>query len=216
MRSKLAAIIQARRSSTRFHDKIFKKIGDRFMIDHVIDRVKEAGVENIIIATSHMDYDSDIIEDVAVRNGVNFSAWQYDWNVLSRFVKTCKEHDVTDVIRVCSDNPFLNPEALRHMVDVWKLNDFDYLGYWHGDKPAINQPLGVFAEIVKAKSLEIADEFLEVTQMPEREHVTKAMVDGKFGDVPRWLPSNYKGPNLSVDTKEDLRRVSNWYAISKY
>jgi len=92
----------------------------------------------------------------------------------------------------------------------------EYLGYWHGDKPAIQKPLGVFAEIVKAKSLEIADEFLEVTQMPEREHVTKAMVDGKFGDVPRWLPSNYKGPNLSVDTKEDLRRVSNWYAISNY
>ena len=56
-------IIQARMGSSRLPGKVMKKIEDKVVLDHVIDRVSRAkNIRNVIICTSTLEQDNIIFE----------------------------------------------------------------------------------------------------------------------------------------------------------
>jgi len=184
---RLGAIIQVHRGSTRLPGKAYKLLGDKPMIDHVVDRVKEAGIDKIVLATNHTKYDYDMCEDAAIRNEVLHSHWCKDWDVLGRLVKAAKEHGITRVIRVCSDNPFLNTYSLQRLVHCWK--DSDVIEFKHR-----NAIRGYTFNV-----LERAEKATEYKPSILREHV-KIIVDHSILQLKE-----------SIDTQEDFDKVRDWY-----
>ena len=65
-------IIEARTGSTRFPNKVIKKIGNLTLLDYLIDRVKyQNQIKKIIIATTKKKKDNKIIK-IAKKNKINF------------------------------------------------------------------------------------------------------------------------------------------------
>jgi spore coat polysaccharide biosynthesis protein SpsF (cytidylyltransferase family) len=120
------------------------------------------------------------------------------------------------VVRVCADNPLIWPGGIDALVEVaQKDTEAEYVGYEMapGD-PAILHANGWFAEVVRVGALRRLD-FMLAREHPEREHVTQGLYTRAGIFQCRWLPTpewyGAEAPqNVSIDTPDDLRRVSDW------
>ena len=193
---RFGAIIQARMGSTRLPGKVLKKIGDKTILEHVVTRVREAGIQRIIIATSHRHIDEKL-KEWAMALGCYFYAGCHEDNVLGRTIDAAEKYNLKHIMRVCADNPFLEWRYMTYLWKVWsELDDSErsYLTYSQFKKGC-----GVFTEIYNVAYLYSMREHLKPSSVP-----------------PIYLESHYKGPCLSIDTQEDLKRVRKWYENSKY
>ena len=63
MRIKITAIIYSRLNSRRLFKKGLIKIGNKYLLEHVIDRVKKiVNIDQIILATTQSKIDSKLVE----------------------------------------------------------------------------------------------------------------------------------------------------------
>jgi len=97
-------IIQARMGSSRLPGKIMKKIEDKTVLDHVIDRVSKATkIRHVIICTSTMEQDNIVFEHCKSRNIKCFRGSEL--NVLNRYYETAKFYGSETIVRLTSDCP---------------------------------------------------------------------------------------------------------------
>lgn len=152
----------------------------------------------VIVATSTNGID-DEIEKWCVTQRVPVSRGS-EKNVLERFVQTAKKFGLEQVVRVCSDNPFINPKLI---LDLLKLQDgsYDYISYRVSGIPAIKTHYGIFAELARLTALETE---LQSGLMHSREHVTTGLyeqADYKRKWIDIALPEDIR---LTIDTEDDF------------
>jgi spore coat polysaccharide biosynthesis protein SpsF len=105
---KIAIIIQARTGSTRLANKMLKPFyQNQTILQIIIENLKRDIDLPIILATTNNPND-DCLEQVAEENGI-FCFRGSEENVLQRFIDAAHQYQVDVIIRVCADNPFLNP-----------------------------------------------------------------------------------------------------------
>src|SRR5690606_7809253 len=94
-------------------------------------------------------------------------------DVLSRFIAAIDEHNAGAVVRICADNPFIDPSLIDRLVTTAERPPgYDYLSYCsQSGLPVILSPLGVFSEWCTAEALRTAHR--EATDPADREHVTR-------------------------------------------
>jgi len=107
-------VLAGGRSSRLGHDKIFKTVGDRNLLDLVIDCVTPLSQETILVAASNNNLTcSDrypalkIVTDVQPGKGPL-------GGIYTGLLASKSWHNLV----VASDMPFLNPELLRYMIQV--------------------------------------------------------------------------------------------------
>ena len=124
--SKISVIIQARSNSSRLKNKIFKKIGKYTLIEWVIKRVKKCKVKEIILATSKNKNDTKL-KEICNKENVKFFSGD-EKNVLKRFIDAAKFYNVKTIIRVCADNPFVDPDEINFLIKKFNIakNKSDY------------------------------------------------------------------------------------------
>ena len=124
--SKISVIIQARSNSSRLKNKIFKKIGKYTLIEWVIKRVKKSKVKEIILATSKNKNDTKL-KEICNKENVKFFSGD-EKNVLKRFIDAAKFYNVKTIIRVCADNPFVDPDEINFLIKKFNIakNKSDY------------------------------------------------------------------------------------------
>ena len=102
----LGIIIQARSNSSRLPNKVvlpfYKNKG---ILELIIEKLKNTNYK-IFIATT-INKDDDVIEQIALKNNLQYFRGS-EKNVLSRFIRIAQENNLKYVLRVCSDNPFIN------------------------------------------------------------------------------------------------------------
>lgn len=201
-----AIVIQARTGSTRLKDKVVAPLaGQLCILDIIILRLtkKFPGIP-VVVATTTNECDS-IIAGISERHGITcFRGDEQD--VLRRFVDCCTVNRFENfVVRVCSDNPFLDTGLLADLMQEAD-SDTDYLCHTVDQVPAMQTHFGFFAEIVKVAALKTA---AEMTNDPlYREHVTNYIYTHpdlfhvKFLEVPELAAHPYV--RLTIDTKEDF------------
>jgi spore coat polysaccharide biosynthesis protein SpsF (cytidylyltransferase family) len=202
-------IIQARLGSSRFPNKILAGLDGKAILQHVIERARQATtLDNLIIATDRES--SRVLEPWCQLHGIK-CLWVDDErasdDVLYRFAELCRSLPGSRVIvRICGDNPRLWPEGIDELIRNISL--VDYVGYEWNDKPAILCPNGVFAEAFWTSSLFRLDKKLRLDS-PWREHVTRGFYEQPHNYRCRFLPapSWYNGERLSVDWPADLERL---------
>jgi len=204
----LTAVIQARISSTRLPAKVLKEIGDRPMLECVVNQVSHAKkIDHIILATSTNKGDLAIVDLARSLDVQFFRGSEYD--VLDRYYRCAEQFALKDVVRITSDCPLIDPQIIDRTIEFYETGKYDYVNNFTDE----DFPNGSSLEILSRNALFRAWE----SSLPDdREHVTPYITKNpQYFKIGTQLVKKYPDAYLSVDTKEDLERVRDIYSKIK-
>ena len=198
----IGIIIQARMGSTRLPGKILKKINDRVLLAHIIDRL--SGLRNkvtVVVATSELERDN-VVEQWCNEHKVKCFRGDEE-NVLKRYYDCATIYSFNHVVRMTADNPFPDIEELDKLIDyhIRENNDFS--------ENFSQLPIGVGAEIFSFNTL--ADDMKNASQQHHFEHVDEYILENisqyKTGTLNVPEHKNHPDVRLTVDTEEDYKKA---------
>lgn len=204
MKPLVVAIVQARMGSTRFPGKMLAKLREIAILDWVLRRLKRARrVDRVILATS-TDSKDDILEELAEECGVAVFRGS-EGDVLGRFAQAAQQSRADLVVRVCADNPFVDPGEIDRLIEHFETHPADYACN-HQDRLGSRYADGFGAEIFKATLLETLNR--SVMDSREREHVTLHLWENSknfhLTAVPAPPELSFPELRFDVDRPEDL------------
>ena len=194
-----AVIVQARMGSVRSPGKINYRLLDEPMLAYQIKRLQIGGIDNIIIATTCLLEDNRT-EAIAKEAGAScFRGSQND--VLARYLACCQKFEVKNAIRVGGDDPLIDPEGIKVLIDTHKECKSDLVYASHSE----GWIYGTAAELITSKSLILACEAAESAS--DREHVVSFLKQSELFSKTAVTPEISMRRSdifLSVDYQEDL------------
>src|SRR5574344_3094459 len=211
-------IIQARLGSTRLPGKILLPFSEnKSIIEILLSKLNSISSNaKIIVATSN-DTSNDKLVDAIKNQAVIYRGSEND--VLNRFICAAENNSIDRIIRICSDNPFIDIDGLKQILDVAKTTDADYVGFQINGKPSIQTHFGFWAEYVTLNSLKRVAQITNDSLW--HEHVTNYIYfHPEKGFKIKWLstPTFINGRNdirLTIDTKEDFKSAKAIYHALK-
>ena len=201
------AIIQSRMGSQRLPGKMMSKIGNYTLIDWVIRRLKKSKLVNkIILATSNKKKDI-VFKNISKKFKIDFFAGK-ESDVLGRFVNSVKKIKKGNIIRICADNPFIDPFQVDKLISFYLRNKFDYVCN-HQNRLNSMYADGFGAEIFSLELLRKVNTL--AVSKKHREHVTLYIWKNKkkFKIHSLKASKNLAYPHLTfdIDTLEDLIEI---------
>jgi spore coat polysaccharide biosynthesis protein SpsF len=205
--STVVLVVQARLGSTRFPGKMLAPLGGRPLISWVLERVvRSREVADVIVATTDSPEDDPLVAAIAGYPVAVFRGSADD--VLARFADALAGTDAEHVVRVCADNPFVDPDCIDALIreHIRTASEYMFNHRPHGECDYVD---GLGAEIIERDVFDRLSR--EATRREHREHVTLAIVDGTIRAQGRGMraPEALRHPEvrLDVDTPEDLHRL---------
>ncbi len=207
-KKKIIAIIQARMGSTRLHGKMLLNIGNKPMLQHVIERIKKSQlIIRVIVATSCKEQDKPIVALAERLKTECFAGDEED--VLKRFYDAAKKYSADIIVRIPGDEPFIDPMLVDKGIKTHLSSNSDYTS------TIINRKLikGLDFEIF---NFEVLEKLNSAAKSPsEREHVTAYIINNPLQfkitacdfDKKYWISA----VSLCVDTAEDIKNLNNLY-----
>jgi spore coat polysaccharide biosynthesis protein SpsF (cytidylyltransferase family) len=214
---KAVVVIQARMGSTRLPGKILREIAGRPMLEHVVERVREADQVGLVAVATTTGPEDDRLEawgaahDVPVYRGSEL-------DVLDRYYQTVSalrgqvDLERAPIVRITSDCPLIDAALIDEAVELQARTGADYVS----NKVRPTLPIGEDIEVFLFAGLEQA--WREAKQDYERVHVTpyfyrnpekfrlEALVAEDGGD--------YTAHRWTVDTPEDLAFMNALHAAA--
>ena len=162
---KVVTIVQVRMGSTRLPGKVMMDIAGKPMLQHIVERLQRSRrTDSIVLATTTLKED-DLLENFA--SGVNLACYRGEvQDVLGRYYGAATQHHAEVIVRICGDNPLIDPQVIDKVISEHLGSDNDYTS--NTIKPTY--PLGLNVEVLNYDVLEKAHR--EAKQDDEREHVT--------------------------------------------
>ena len=180
---KILAITQARTGSTRFPNKILKKIGHETLLSIHINRIKKANkINSIIVATTNKKND-DVIKQQADKLNVECFRGDED-DVLDRFYQAATTHNPDFVVRLTSDCPLIDPILIDEIIEATINSNVDYCSNTLIESFPDGQDIEVFTYSALKKA------WKESVLKSEREHVTP------------FMKKNFKSINIHSNSME--------------
>ena len=200
-------VIQARLGSRRFPEKMLADLGGRPLIEWVVVRVRRSSlVDRVVVATTTESLDDRLVNECK-RLNVEVRRGPAD-DVLRRFVEAVTNDPADSVVRVCADNPFVDPACIDLAIKEFRARGAEYV-YNHRPLNVCDYADGFGVEVVGRELLERLDD-LQLSQA-HREHVTLAIADGTVTAAIYGCPAppELARPELrfDVDEPEDLDRL---------
>jgi len=193
--NKLGIIIQARSGSKRFPKKIFQIIGKKSILEHVISRLKKIKLKKKIIIATTKHNDDRIIKNIAKKNKCEFFFGSEN-NVLQRFYLAAKKFKICNIVRICADSPFIDPEIIKKAVNEFKKGNFDVISNTYRR----TYPKGMSVEVFSLPALKKASFFAK--SKAEKEHITKVF---------------YKYPNLfKIKNLKNNKQLADYSFVIDY
>lgn len=201
---KIAAIIEARMSSTRLPGKHLKLILGKPVLGLLIERITRVDLIDEIIITTTINEKDKIFEDLAKKNGVKcFRGSESD--VLDRVLKAAQMVKADIIVETLGDCPLIDPAIITRCIKTFLIGDYDYVAN------ALEQtfPNGFDVQVYPTQILKEVD---KLTRDPlDREHVTRYI----YNHSKKYKIKNIKAkgelywPELAVtlDTNEDYKLI---------
>lgn len=204
--------------STRFPGKILKQFyGGKVLLEILLENLHKVDVAKVIVATS-VNKNNDQLEAFLLKKGeIVYRGSEND--VIDRFIKAAESNDVDGIVRICSDNPFMDWYGVVQLVEKARRSDADYIGFCINNKPSILTHFGFWGEFVQLKALKQVAETTEVGT-PAHEHVTYHIYSHPDEYKCEWIPGPefLQGRNdirLTIDTPDDLTNALKVYSDLK-
>lgn len=204
---KIVIVTQARIGSSRFPEKVLKKLGKTTLLEQHIYRLKKSKLANDIVIATTFEIKSEKIVEIAKSNKVKYFQGSTA-DVLDRFYQSVKDLKADFVVRVTSDCPIIDANLIDQVIQLTVDNDLDY-----GANILLEEfPDGQDVEVFKFSALEKA--WNEAKLMSEREHVTpfiRKNCDFNGGTFFKALnfnsPANFNHIRMTVDELSDLETI---------
>ena len=214
----IGIIVQARMGSTRLPGKILKPFYDgKTLLETLLDNLHKVADAKVIVATSVNENNDELEVFLKEKRELVFRGSEND--VLDRYIKAAEVNSVDGIVRICSDNPFMDWHGVEQLVEKAKNSDADYIGFRINDKPSILTHFGFWGEFVRLSALKrVADTTEEGT--PAHEHVTYHIYNHPDEYRGEWIagPVFLQGRDdirLTIDTPEDLVNALKVYSDLK-
>ncbi len=205
----IGIIIQARMGSTRLPNKILKVFyGGKTLLDTVIGNLQKTGCTKIVVATS-VNPNNDELESFLHERNISIYRGAED-DVLSRFIGAAEANGIDGIVRICSDNPFLDWHGVAALIEKAKTSSADYIGYRINNTPSIKTHFGFWGEYVTLDALKRVA--ATTNEKPAHEHVTIHIYTHPEEYKCEWIecPEFLQGRNdirLTVDNIEDFQNA---------
>lgn len=195
--------------STRLPGKMLADLAGKPLLEWVLRRVQRSVRIGVTVLATTDRAEDDALAELGVRLGVPVYRGSAD-DVLARFAGAASAHRIETVVRVCADNPLIDPEACDLAVAAFAEERPDY-AFNHIHRAENDYPDGIGAEVLSADLLAHMDR--EAHAPDEREHVTRYIWN--HAEAHRILPvpcpeawrDRGRGVRLDVDSEADLARM---------
>ncbi|MBI2644468.1 MAG: glycosyltransferase family protein [Candidatus Wildermuthbacteria bacterium] len=194
----VGAIIQARMGATRLPGKVLKILGDKPVLEHVIERVKRVpSCDKIVLATT-TGQDNDALEKLGRNLGVDVYRGS-EKDVLDRYYQAAKQFNIDIIVRITADCPCLDPQIVQETIDLYRKSNYDHVS--NVQPPSL--PDGLDAEVFSFQALEKA--WREARDPLEREHVSLYLVRHPelFSHGNYVYPQDFSHLRLTLDEEAD-------------
>lgn len=212
----IGVLIQARSGSSRLPEKIMLPFyRDKCVLELLLARLKYVlpGIP-VVVATTESQSD-DVLVNMCKSNGAEFFRGSEN-NVLDRFISAATHFGFTKIVRICSDNPFLDEKALKILAESLPCSNVDYWGYAKSDNtPVVKTHWGFWCEGVSLRALKAISHATKDALYLE--HVTNYIYTFPrnfkihFQHIPIEVERNVN-IRLTLDTKEDFSVQSEIYS----
>ena len=210
----LAFIIQARVGSTRLPHKMTLPFYKNLSIFEIIINklINNFPNINIILATSINEENDVLVEKALLKGCVVFRGDEND--VLKRIYDAAINFQISRIIRVCADNPFLDILELKRLLLFINDKNLDYASFLVNGIPSIKTHFGFWAEYVTSKALL---KVMELTQeVIYHEHVTNYIYENQnLFNLDFIMPNpkikNQNNIRMTLDTINDYKILSHIY-----
>lgn len=216
MNKTIAFFIQARTGSTRLPNKVLLPFDEETSILGILIKKLQTHFSEIplVVCTSSATNDDAI---VTFCENINVTCFRgSENNVLERFIAAAKHFETEVVIRICADNPFLDVEFLKELIQFYEQNpNNDYWSFKNSfNTPVIKTHFGFFAEIVTTKALKKV--LNKTDDKLYLEHVTNYIYsNSEFNIKLKQLPSYLKNRTdlrFTIDDAEDFSLMKELYS----
>lgn len=205
--SKMVCIIQARMGSSRLPGKVLFDLAGCSMLERVVYRVSAAHnyFDDLVVATGNTS-ENDVIEEVC-----EYNHWKCirgsEHDVLNRYMHAAHTMDAKHIIRVCADDPFIDPNIVAKTILAYHKDGVEYAATETLEQ---TYPIGMAVEVMSLTALTRA--FIH-SDIPDREHVTPYIWRNKdkFNCVAVKHERDLSHIRLTVDTLNDYRRARKLY-----
>ncbi len=205
-KNKVAAIIQARMTSTRLPGKVLMNIEQKPMLWHIINRLKSSvKIDDIILAIPDTK-ENDSLEIFSKKNNIDYFRGSEE-DVLSRYYNSAKKYHAEVVVRITADCPLIDPEVVDMAIEKHLASGADYTS----NILERTFPRGLDVEVFNSKAL--AKSYKEAKESYQKEHVTPYIweLPEKFHLANIENPENFSHMRWTVDEREDLEFVREIY-----
>jgi spore coat polysaccharide biosynthesis protein SpsF len=201
----IAAIIQARMTSSRLAGKVLRPILDVPMLGRQIERVRNCKtIDQIVVATS-VHASDDVLagfcqdfDTLCIRGDLD--------DVLGRYHLAANETKADTIVRLTGDCPLSDPDVIDSLVKIHASGNFDYVS----NTIVPTYPDGLDAEICSRQVLETA--YREATVPSDREHVTPYIKNSsKFSKYNLVHTTDLSHLRWTVDEAADFELVTKIY-----
>lgn len=209
----IAFIVQARLGSTRLPNKILLPFyKEKSIISLLIDKLFLFKDVKTIIATSSDSVNDPLVQFLQKKNVLYFRGDEND--VLDRFISTAEFYGIDRIIRICSDNPFLEINSLEQIVMRSRNSDADYISFQVNGQPSIKTHFGFWTESVTLDALKKVQE--KTSELLYHEHVTNYIYTNPDKFKIEWIPGpeclkNREDIRLTTDTLVDFENAREIY-----
>lgn len=210
----LGIIIQARLGSTRLPGKILKPFhDDKCILDIILDKLHQVTDAKVIVATTTDHSNDPLVAHLRSNKELVFRGSEND--VLDRFIKAANKHRLEGIIRICSDNPFIDSDGIVALIEKAQRSNAQYIGFRINGLPSIKTHFGFWGEYVTLDALKQVA--ASTNELPAHEHVTIHIYTHPEDYQCEWIdcPDFIQGRNdirLTVDTQEDFENAQQVYA----
>jgi len=200
-------------SSTRLPGKVLRPIWKGMsLLDLQLKKLQELNFPFVLATT--VNPSDDALVDWAKKNQVEVFRGD-EQNVLRRFIDCARAHNAQHVIRVCSDNPFIQLDQIPYFLKSLEQGS-DYISYCNDSgTPAIKTHWGLFVEGVRLSALERASEILE--KHPEKRFYSEHVTNFIYGNPDIFSVQLDRAPEevvsrndlrFTIDTEEDFNNMA--------
>ena len=196
--------IQARMSSSRAPGKVVEDIFGKPMLLRQLERLRNGNKNIEIVCVTSTDPTDNVIEELCLKNNFLCFRGSLD-NVLNRYMSAAKFYNVKNIIRIGGDDPLVDVNQVRILIDEHKKTNADFLFTSHRN----GWPLGAVAELISLHALE--DLEAKTKEPLYLEHIIPWFHNNSddYKCIPVNSPSHLRRPEyyFTVDYPEDLELI---------
>lgn len=212
---KTVAIIQARNGGSRLPNKGSIELLGKPMLQHVVERVRRARrIDEVIVAMPGAPEDEPLGDIVFHKAGAEIFSARHrkidDADLVKRYFLCAKEFGADLIVRVCADNPMIDPNAIDLLIANGNLGVENALVTNAGDYRTAERnfgwPDGFGAELYTMKMLEWLDKEIKKPELCEHPH---KYYHNTHNVIVPPCPNDWRWPELRLDVNNqaDYERV---------